>query len=83
MSITIPDELRVASSSPTGAELPAWLHTQTELLHAVMAHPAELIAMALAATGTTELTVLLAWLDGQGPRVTRRPACVMAREVTA
>lgn len=63
MSTTIPDALAVAPTSPTGAELPAWLDTERELRDAVMAHPAEEITAALAATGTADLPTLLAALD--------------------
>lgn len=52
----------IAETSPTGAELPGWLETRGELLDAVMSYPAPLIAMGLAATGTTHLPTLLDYL---------------------
>lgn len=41
------------------ADLPAWLEPTMPPLDAVMAHPAERIAAALAATGTADLPTLL------------------------
>lgn len=68
MPTETPTTLLVAETSPTGAELPDWLQTKDELLNAVMSHPAELIAMALAAMRTTHLPTLLGWLTQKGGR---------------
>ncbi|GAB3166996.1 hypothetical protein GCM10027059_26880 [Myceligenerans halotolerans] len=83
MSTAIPDALAVAPSSPDGAELPAWLDTERELLDAVMAHPAGEIAAALQATGTTDLPTLLAVLDPAARRAAEEAAIAAElREIT-
>jgi len=41
------------------ADLPAWLKTDRDPLDAVMAYPADQIAAALEASGTTDLPTLL------------------------
>lgn len=68
----------VPSHVPT--ELPDWLDTQRDLRDAVMAHPADQITRALAATGTTDLATLLGHLVTEANRVTAEAAAARAAD---
>jgi len=55
-------DLAIEASPAAPDTLPDWLHTEEDLLGAVMAYPAEEITEALAAVGSTDLPALLAYL---------------------